>query len=232
MRTLGLITARGGSKAIPNKNIRQLGGQPLLAYCARSALAATTLERVLLSTDSEDIAAVGRAHGLEVPFMRPASLARDDTPTLPVIRHVIEELERRGERFDAICLLQPTDPLRRSEDIDACVRLLASSDADSVISVHEVPPHYNPHWVFFRGPDGGLRLSTGERDPIPRRQELPPAYHRSGSIYVTRWHVIRDQHSLYGAKVLGHLMPRDSSINLDTFEDWSHAERRLQERSE
>src|SRR5690606_26912718 len=171
MRVLGLIPARGGSKGIPRKNIRLLCGKPLLQYTVEAALGAVRLTRIILSTDDEEIAEVGRACGVEIPFLRPAELARDDTPTLPVVKHAVQWLETRGEYFDAICLLQPTNPLRRSEDIDNCIDLLERSHADAVVSVAPVPVKYNPHWVYFQGEDGLLHLSTGEAAPIPRRQD-------------------------------------------------------------
>jgi CMP-N-acetylneuraminic acid synthetase len=224
MRVLGLIPARGGSKGIPNKNIRLLCGKPLLAYTAEAALHAQSLERVILSTDSEAIAKVGEEWGLEVPFMRPANLAKDDTPTLAVVQHAIQWIEAQGQIYDAICLLQPTNPLRTTSDIDACVSLLAQSSADSVISVLSVPSEYNPHWVYFADSEGYLTLTTGEKQPIARRQDLPPAFHRSGSVYITRWSVARDV-DLYGAKVIGYPVTPERHVNIDTQSDWQLAER-------
>jgi CMP-N-acetylneuraminic acid synthetase len=224
MRVLGLIPARAGSKGIPGKNVRPLGGRPLLAWTAEAALAARRLSRVVLSTDGEAIAEAGRRCGLEIPFLRPAELALDDIPTLPVVRHALVELERTGDRFDAVCLLQPTSPFRRAGDIDACIELLEERELDAVVSVLPVPVEHNPHWVYFE--DGGLlRLATGEEQPIPRRQELPPAFHRDGSVYVTRRDVVM-QGSLYGRRLGGYVMPdADRSVNLDAPADWERAER-------
>ena len=224
MRVLGIVPARGGSKGIPGKNVRPLGGKPLLAWTAEAALAARRLSRVVLTTDDERIAEVGRACGLEVPFLRPAELARDDTPTLPVLQHAVAELEKAGDRFDAVCLLQPTSPFRRPEDIDGCIELLETEGLDAVVSVLPVPPEHNPHWVWFRNGDGLLRLATGEDQPIPRRQELPPAFHRDGSVYVTRRDVLMEGNSLYG-KRLGGFLADSRSVNLDTPADWERAER-------
>ena len=224
MRVLGLIAARGGSKGLPRKNIRPLCGKPLLQYTAESALSARRLARVVLTTDDEEIAAVGRRCGLDVPFMRPAELAADDTPTLPVVRHALGWMEAHGEYFDAVCQLQPTHPLRRTEDIDACIELLERSGADAVMTILPVPAEHNPHWVYFRGEGGRLRLSTGEAAPIPRRQELPPAFHREGSVYVTRRDVVMEGNSLYGERVIGHLMDADRCVNIDGPEDWERAE--------
>jgi CMP-N,N'-diacetyllegionaminic acid synthase len=224
MRVLGIVPARGGSKGIPGKNVRPLGGKPLLVHTAEAALAARLLSRVVLTTDDEKIAEVGRACGLEVPFLRPAELAMDDTPTLPVLQHVVAELEKAGDRFDAVCLLQPTSPFRRAGDIDGCIELLESAGLDAVVSVLPVPPEHNPHWVYFRDGDGLLRLATGEDQPIPRRQELPPAFHRDGSIYVTRRDVLMEENSLYGRR-LGGFFADSQSVNLDTPADWERAER-------
>ena len=142
---------------------------------------------------------------MDVPFMRPIELARDETPTLPVVQHALGILEARGERYDGVCLLQPTSPFRPASDIDGCVELLASSEADSVVSVLPVPVEYNPHWVYFGAPNGEIRLSTGEAQPIPRRQALPAAWHREGSVYVTRRDVVMAG-SLYGARTIGYVV--------------------------
>ena len=224
MHVLGIIPARGGSKGIPRKNIRLLAGKPLLQYTAEAAFAAKRLSRVILSTEDEEIAEVGRCCGLEVPFMRPTELALDDTPTLPVLQHAARTLEQAGERYDAICLLQPTSPLRHANDIEACIQLLADSCADSVVTVLKVPAEHNPHWVYFRNSDGFLHLSTGETGPIPRRQLLPPAFHREGSVYVTRRDVLMEGNSLFGSKIAAHLLDASRSVNLDTLDDWHRAE--------
>jgi CMP-N,N'-diacetyllegionaminic acid synthase len=226
MKVLGLITARGGSKGVPRKNIRLLCGKPLLAYTAETALRAETLSRVVLSTEDEEIAAVGRKFGLDVPFMRPPELAQDSTPSLPVVRHAVLELEKANDFYDAVCLLQPTNPLRRFEDIDACVRLLFESQADSVISVLPVPHEYNPHWVFLRN-GGSLSLAMGGGEPIARRQDLPLAFHRDGSVYVTRRDTLINQNSLYGEKILGCEIEPRFSANIDTEADWLAVENGL-----
>ena len=221
---LGLIPARGGSKGILRKNIRLLRGKPLLQYTAEAAFAARRLSHVALSTDDEEIAQVGRACGLDVPFVRPAELARDATPALPVVQHALRWFEARGTRFDAVCLLQPTNPLRRASDIDGCIELLDESGADAVITMLPVPREYNPHWVFFQSPDGSVRLSTGERAPIARRQDLPPALHREGSVYVTRSRVVLDESSLYGDRTMGYVLRPEDSVNIDDPDDWARAE--------
>ena len=223
-KVLGLIPARGGSKGVSRKNIRPLCGKPLLQYTAESALTARHLSRVILSSDDEEVARVGLRCGLQVPFLRPDHLAQDDTPMLPVIQHALNWFESHGERFAAVCVLQPTNPLRRSEDIDGCIEMLQREDADAIVTILPVPHGYNPHWVYFRQKNGSLQLSTGESEPIPRRQSLPAAYHRDGSVYVTRSDVITSGKSLYGNRLLGYLLNSDRSVNIDSLEDWQRAE--------
>jgi CMP-N,N'-diacetyllegionaminic acid synthase len=226
MRVLGIVTARGGSKGVPRKNVRELAGKPLIAWTAEAARAATRLSRVVLSTDDEEIAEVGRRAGLDVPFMRPAELALDSTPSLPVLQHVVRTLEASGERYDATCLLQPTSPLREPATIDRCIELLESSGADSVVTVLPVPAEYNPHWVFFQDPAGAL-VPAMPGPLIPRRQDLPAAFHREGQVYVTRRDVLIEQSSLYGAKTVGYAIDPRASVNIDTPEDWARAEAML-----
>lgn len=231
LKVLGLIPARGASKGVPRKNIKELCGKPLLAYTAESALSAGRLSRVVLSTDDEEIARVGKALGLDVPFTRPADLAADDTPTFPVVLHALQTLEEAGDRFDAVCLLQPTNPLRRSDDIDKCIELLERTSADSVFTVRRVPDEYNPKWVYWKEGDDRMRLSTGETIPVPRRQELPPAYHRDGSIYVTRCCTLQSYGNLYGRDTRGYEIADGHHINIDTFQDWAAATSLLEQRS-
>lgn len=227
MKVLGLIPARGGSKELPRKNVRSLCGKPLLQYTAETALAARRLTRVILSTDDEEIAELGLRYGVAVPFLRPAVLALDTTSTLPVVQHALGYLEEQGEAFDAVCLLQPTSPLRRADDIDACIELLEATDADAVMTVLVVPIEHNPHWVYFRDEKNLLRLSTGEAAPVARRQDLPRAFHREGSVYVTRRDVVMRENSLYGHAVLGFEIEPERSVNIDSAEDWERAAKML-----
>jgi CMP-N,N'-diacetyllegionaminic acid synthase len=224
MRVLGLIPARGGSKGVPRKNIRPLAGKPLLAYTAEAALKVKSLDKVILSTDDPEIAEVGMQFGLDVPFLRPAELAQDGTPTLPVVQHALNYLKAKGEVFDAVCLLQPTNPLRSPVDIEAAVEKFISGNYDSLVSLLEVPLEHNPYWVFFENEEGLLHLSTGGTEPIPRRQLLPKAYHREGSIYITKTSVVLEKNSLFGDRVGGYLIKTDCPINIDTLEDWEKAE--------
>lgn len=224
MKVLGVIPARAGSKGVPGKNMRPLCGKPLLQYTVEAALGARLLTRVILTTEDETLAQLGEQYGVEVPFLRPGHLALDETPMLPVVQHAVNFMEQYGQRFDAICLLQPTHPMRQAQDIDACIELLKSSDADSVVTTLSVPPEHNPHWVYFQNDLGLLQISTGESEPIPRRQELPAAFYREGSVYVTKRDVLMEGNSLYGSRLVGYLLNPQMSVNIDSPNDWSRAE--------
>ena len=224
---LGVIPARGGSKGIARKNIRLLGGKPLLIYTVSAARKSAYLSRLLLSTDDPEIAELGRAEGLDVPFLRPAELALDSTPMVDVVLHCIHWLQGHGEQYDAVCLLQPTSPLRSANTIDRCIAELWARDADCVVSVRPVPTEYNPHWVYFADPDGQLRLSTGEREPIAARQQLPAALHRDGSIFVAKIQGVLARKSLYGERMLGVVSPEAEACDLDTEEQWKLLEQKL-----
>ncbi len=232
IKVLGVITARGGSKGVPGKNLKQLAGKPLIAYTIEAASAANALDRVILSTDDEAIAEAGRALGCEVPFLRPAALAQDDTPHLPVVQHAVRWMdEHAGYRADAVMILQPTSPLRAAADIRDSVELLERSGADSVLSVSEVPAHAHPMRALRVDDTGAAVLFvTGEgvRHRINRRQDLPAAWVMNGAIYICRTRVLfADPPSLYGDRVVVHRMPALRGLSIDDAHDWAEAERAL-----
>jgi CMP-N,N'-diacetyllegionaminic acid synthase len=230
LKVLGIITARGGSKGIPGKNLKLLAGKPLLAYTVDTARRSGALDRVILSTEDEAIAIAGRDLGCDVPFMRPLDLAHDDTPHLPVIQHATRWMEERvNYRPDAVMILQPTSPLRTAQDIVAAIELLDRSGADSVLSVNEVPAHSHPMRTLRVDNAGNAVLFvSGEpvRKRINRRQDLPPAWVMNGAIYACRTRVLFDaEPSLYGNRVVAYRMPAERSISIDDLEDWKAAER-------
>src|SRR6266545_4806638 len=221
---LGVITARGGSKAIPGKNIKLLGGKPLITHTIEYANASGALDRLILSTDDSTIADVARAAGCEVPFIRPADLALDTTPHLPVMQHAVTWLaEHDGYRPDAVMILQPTSPLRRSVDIARAIDLLDRSGADSVVSVSEVPAHFNPMRILTADADGRARLFvTGDpvRRRINRRQDMPAAWTMNGAIYLVRTPLLFDANpSLYGDRTAAYVMPPERGISIDDVDD-------------
>ncbi|MCB1275283.1 acylneuraminate cytidylyltransferase family protein [Prosthecobacter sp.] len=224
-RIFGLIPARGGSKGIPGKNLRSLGGKPLLQWAFEAAKNSGVVERVLLSTDSEEIAALGRQLGIEVPFLRPPEFAQDDTPMIAVLKHLIEHLRASGDVPDAIMLLQPTAPLRRAEHLKKAGELLVPEDVDSVVGVTEIPQHYAPHYAMKITPEGQLTHYLPDSAAIKRRQDVPKAYSRDGTVYLFRLSTLEKYNDIYGANCIPLLIPSDETLNLDTMEDWEHAER-------
>ena len=227
MRILGLIPARGGSKGVPGKNIKLLGKKPLIQFTSDVALQSSLLTKVIVSTDDDAIISVAQKIGLDVPFKRPDNLADDKSPTLPVILHALEYLESKGEFFDAVCLLQVTSPFRTVAFLNKALQQFIDQDTDSLVSVLEVPHEYNPHWTFELNENQYLKISTGEEEIITRRQNLPKAYHRDGSLYITKTSVLKDQKSLYG-KTISHIeSPKELYVNIDTLEDWKKAEKMI-----
>lgn len=224
MRVLGLIPARGGSKGIPRKNIRPLAGKPLIAWTIEAARASRLLTRVILSTEDEEIAEVGRQWGVEVPFLRPAELAQDDTPTLPVVLHALDWLESRGESFEAVMVLQPTNPLRIADDIDGAIERLIATGADSVISFVDVG---EKHPARMKVIDEDLRVwdpPFAETREGMRRQDLPKYYLREGSIYLTRVQVLREQKSFKGKDCRAWIIEPQRAVNIDEEVDFLLAE--------
>ena len=226
---LGVIPARGGSKVIPGKNLAAVAGRPLLAWTADAARASRTLTRTVLSTDDEAIAGAGRSMGLDVPFLRPAELARDDTPILPVLRHLLDALAlAEGYRADSIVLLQPTSPLRRAEHIDAAVDLLLATGADSVVSVVPVPHQFSP--VSVLRDVGGRLVPYLDGPTVMRRQDKPVLYARNGpAVLAVRRHTI-ERGSLYGGDSRPLVMSPDDSIDIDSPSDLELADWLLRKR--
>ena len=223
---LGLVPARGGSKGVPGKNVKPLAGRSLLEYTARAARESGIIDRIILSTDSPEIADAGRRAGLEVPFMRPTALAADDTPMVPVIEHALAETARSGWSPDIVVLLQPTSPLRRSSHIRDAVQLLHDTGADSVVTVVEVPRHLSPDYVM-RIDEGRLKPFLAEGARVTRRQDTRPAYSRDGTVYAFRRATLEKFGSIYGEDCRPLLIDSHDSLSIDSPSDWDEAERLL-----
>ena len=224
MSILGLIPARGGSKGIPKKNIKKLAGKELIRYTIEAGLGCKSIDELVVSTDDELIAGISRKAGAKVPFLRPDDLASDQAPTVDAVIHAVRFYEQRKVFFDAVCILQATCPFRTSSDIEQAIKKFGEEEADALISVRKVPHQYNPHWVFE--PIQGtpfLKIATGDETIIPRRQELPEAYHRDGSIYIVKSAILLQRHSLFGEKTAFYLSG-GPWVNIDTPEDWQRAE--------
>jgi len=223
-KILAVIPARGGSKGILGKNIKRFCGKPLLAYTAESAIRSNMVSKTILSTDDKEIAKVGRGCGVEVPFLRPDELATDMCPALPVIIHAVEYMEKVESFFpNYVILLQPTSPFRTSQHIDEALATLINSDADSIVSVTEVPHAFNPYSVM-QLQDGCLNnfLAYDEKNNI--RQKKPVFYGRNGAaIYAFSRECLMEKNSLYGDKILPYFMDRAESLDIDDEWDWNLA---------
>lgn len=225
MNIIGIIPARGNSKGVPGKNKKLLQDKPLIAYSIETALKCKYITRLIVSTDDAEIAEISLKSGAEVPFMRPENLASDDSPTIDTVIHALEYFNNEGNSFDAVCLLQPTVPFRSKADIDGAIEKFISTKADSLISVREIPHVYNPHWAFEKVENSDyLRLATEDEKIIPRRQNLPEAYFRDGSIYLTKSEVVLKEKSLYGKNIAAFQCLRSPLLNIDTEADWQLAE--------
>jgi len=228
MRVLGLVPARGGSKGIPKKNTVMLCGKPLLQYTAEAALAAHRLDRVVLTTDDDEIARVGRDCGLDVPFLRPAELSLDNTPSIPVVQHAINWLADHDDHYDAVCLLQPTNPLRLPSDIDGAVDLLEATSADSVIAFVDVGEKHPARMKMVTEDGRVIDPPFAEQYEGQRRQELQKLFLREGSIYLTRTAVIMEQNSLKGEDCRAWLIPVERACAIDSPFDLFLAEKLLE----
>lgn len=215
MRILGIVTARGGSKAIPRKNLALLAGKSLLAHTAQAARQSRLLSRVVLSTDDDGIADAGKSLGLEVPFLRPDHLALDTTPTIPVLQDVVQRLEANGERFDAIFTLQPTNPLRISSDIDGAIELLQESGAESVIGFTPVGERHPARMKWIAADGRVWDPDFAEAFEGQRRQDLRPLFLRDGSVYLTRRDVLMKKNSIQGSDCRAWLIPQERACNID-----------------
>ncbi len=232
-KILGIITARGGSKGIPGKNIKPLLGKPLIVYTIEAAKASGVIDRLILSTDDPAIAEVAKQYGCEVPFMRPAELANDTAGTLPVIQHAVQFLkEKEGYYPDYILVLQPTSPLRQPFHIKEAAEIAQKTDADSVLSVAEIPEYYHYKKAMVVNEAGILRLVKDDGqiyNRIARRQELEKSYWSVGSIYLFKTGLLFDpiKPNFYGEKTLPYVIDAKYVSDINVPADWEVAEKAL-----
>ena len=218
---LGLIPARGGSKGLPRKNIKPLLDKPLIAWTIEQALASKYLDRVVVSTDDEEIAEVSKKYGAEVPFIRPKELARDDSTTSDVILHALNWFEKKGVKFDYLALLEPTSPLRKKDDIDKCIGLLINNEAaKSIVSVSKLEsanPEFNV--VVDKG-SGFIKKVDGTTEfKVLRRQDLPDIYFFDGTIYISEINTFKIKRTFYHKFAMAYIIPRWKSLEIDELSD-------------
>jgi N-acylneuraminate cytidylyltransferase len=223
---LAIIPARGGSQGLPGKNLRLFAGLPLIAHTIRFARLCPEIARTIVTTDSEDIASVARAHGGDAPFLRPAELARSDTAMMPVLRHALLEVERaEGKRYASVLLLDPTSPTRLPEYVTRASAMLRDDPtAVGVIGVSR--PSFNPFWVgVTRRDDGQILPAFDTSRNYVRRQDVPPFFRINGSIYLWRRdYVVEHPRAWYEQRHLGLETPEERAFSIDDLHEFELAE--------
>ncbi len=223
MRVLGIIPARGGSKRLPRKNLTPFLGKPLVARSIEAALASERLDRVVVSSDDDEILSVARGYDPKIALIRPDAISQDESLAIEYVRHALETLETAGEApFDAVCIVQPSSPLTRAADIDATIELLEQSGADSAVSVMKIDHAIHPFKLKIMEDDRLLAYLEEERGRMATHQ-VPSLYVRNGSVYVTRRETI-DAGEVIGQDCRGHVMPRERSVDVNDEIDLAFAE--------
>jgi CMP-N-acetylneuraminic acid synthetase len=220
---LAIIPARGNSKGISDKNIKLLSRKPLISWTIEEAKKSKYIDRIIVSTDSEEIAGIAKGCGVEIPFMRPSELALDEASGADVILHALHWFEKNDIKYDFFILLQPTSPFRKSEDIDKALNeLIKNTEARSLASVKIVEE--SPYWMKNIDNKGFLKNFLSESKQYPNRQDLPKAYILNGAIYICNWDVFVEDKSFFKQNCLPYIMDQESSLDLDTPLDWKLSE--------
>jgi CMP-N-acetylneuraminic acid synthetase len=224
MRVVALVCARGGSKGLPGKNVRPFAGKPLIAWAIQHARAVSRVERVIVSTDANDIASVARAAGAEVPFVRPAELAQDASPEWLVWRHALAHLKATDGAYpDALLVVPATAPLRAALDLDRCLDEFAKGEIDAVITVSEA--HRSPYFNMVRKhPDGTVGVVIPLDNAVDRRQDAPVVYDMTTVGYVASPEYVMSRDGLFAGRVRQVEVPVERSIDIDTLLDFRMAE--------
>lgn len=222
MNNLAVITARSGSKGLKDKNIKMLGGRPLMVYSIEAALDSGMFDTVFVSTDSEQYAQIARQYGAEVPFLRSEGIAGDHASSWDAVREALEQYEKLGQRFDTITLLQPTSPLRSADDIVKGYQLFAEKEADYVIGVCRT--EHSPLWCNTLPEDMSMDGFISKEIDSKPRQELPDYYRINGALYIVRVSALSGVDDMYHSGCYAYVMPPERSIDIDTAFDFKVAE--------
>lgn len=222
-KILGIITARGGSKGIPRKNIKNFCGKPLIAYTIQEAQKSKYISNLIVSTEDLEIKKISQKYGADVPFLRPKNLAGDKIKSLPVVRHAVLFMEKQlGIVFDYIVILQPTSPLRKTIDIDKTIERIIKENTDSAVTLVEIEENH-PMQIKKITKNRVLPYCMPEKEGT-RRQDLPVAYKRNGSVYVIKRDAIIKKNKLFGNSITGVVIPRERSVDINNDFDWMKAE--------
>lgn len=224
MKILGLIPARSGSKGIPGKNTKILGDKPLIFYTLEKAMASDYLDTVFISSEDKlTLDLCSSKFKINIPFTRPIELSDDNTPMFEVIKHVIESFKLRGLFYDAVCLLQPTVPFRKKDEIDDAINKFYSSNADTLLSIRKIPKQFNPNWLLKVTDADKVQFLVENESIATSRQSLQDYYYRDGSIYIFKTSNI-GRGSIYGTHIISIVNDNENYVNLDEMEDWIKAE--------
>ncbi len=208
---LAIIAARGGSKGVPRKNLREIAGKPLIAWAIEAGRKSGYIDRLILSSEDAEIIRIAQSWGCEAPFVRPAELAGDETPGIEPVLHSLSALP---ERYDYVVLLQPTSPLRLAEDIDGCMETCLRHQAPACVTVTEVD--HSPFWMYRLDPSRHLAPLINQKKIPDRRQDLPKVYILNGAVYVAQTAWLQQQRTFLTAETVAHIMPRERSLDVDT----------------
>jgi N-acylneuraminate cytidylyltransferase len=223
---LAIIPARGGSKGLPRKNILEAGGLPLIAWTINAGLRSKYVTRVVLSSDDDEIMAVARQYGCDVPFKRPAELAADQTPSIAVILHALELLPH----YDYVVLLQPTSPLRTARDIDASFEQMKQCNAQACVSLSLVGE--TPYWMYTLNESCQLKALLEQAPGAYRRQDCPPVYSLNGAVYIANTSWLKRNQTFLSPETVGYVMPENRSIDIDTMDDFDKFKKVLTEKTD
>ena len=226
LQILGIIPARAGSKGIPHKNVKSLYGRPLLSWTIEAAVDSNCLDRVIVSTDSDEIAQIARRIGAEVPFIRPAALATDSASSIDVILHAVDWFRDRNTVYDTVVLLQPTSPLRSAEDIRGALALYEARNARAVVSVCEVD--HPPFWMNTLPEDLSMAGFLDPKLSRKNRYDFPVYYRLNGALFIADVAYVRD-HGFFGSGTVAFVMPKERSVDIDDEVDFRIAEVLLSE---
>lgn len=213
-KVLALITARGGSKGLPRKNVLLAGGKPLIAWTVQAALESQFIDRVVLSSDDDEIMVAAEAAGCEVPFRRPSHLATDKASSMDVVKHALQELPG----YDYLVLLQPTSPLRTCEDIDAAFQLMLSKNSPACVSVSEVDQ--SPYWMYQLTNENKLVNILEPLGNFNRRQDLPTIYTLNGAIYIAKVEWLLKIEKFVNTETIAYQMPKNRALDIDDINDF------------
>ncbi|MCE7063524.1 cytidylyltransferase domain-containing protein [Dyadobacter sp. CY343] len=224
IRILGIIPAREGSKGIYNKNMKLLGGKPLIYYTIESALKSKLLDTIIISSDCQRILEYAQQFpAIKIPFVRPKHLASDFSTSLEVVRHALNYYAEAEIAFEYVVLLQPTSPFRSPDLIDRSIQLIVDNQADSLVTIQKIPHKFHPDWAFFDGQQGLRRAIKEDETIVPRRQDLSDSYYRDGKIYISKTALIREGR-LLGGRIASLLTEGEPDINIDSYADWEAAQ--------